>query len=96
MSKQLINKKVPIRELVLQDALVFLVEAYLKLVLDNSYKISHCEVDFHNVCVELHKISMEIEITLEQEIIKLIRLNATENVGVQVLVLLELVLGLGV
>ena len=93
MLTQLINKKIPIGELVLQNALVFLVEAYLKLVLDNSYKISHCEVDFHNICVELHKVSMEIEITLEQEIIELVRLNATESVGVQVLVPLELVLG---
>ena len=36
MLMQLINKNVPIRELVLQDTLVFLVEAHLKPVLGYS------------------------------------------------------------
>ena len=44
----------------MEDALVFLVEAHLKLVLGYSSKVGHCEVDFHNVCVELHQISTEI------------------------------------
>ena len=37
----------------MKDALVFLVEAHLKPVLGYSSKVGHCEVDFHNVCVEL-------------------------------------------
>jgi len=41
-------------------ALVFLVEAYLKLVLGYSSKIGYCKVDFHNVYVELCWISAEI------------------------------------
>ena len=45
--------------------MVFLVEAYFKLVLDNSSEIGYCKVDFHNVHVELYGISIEIEITLE-------------------------------
>ena len=64
----------------MQDALVFLVEAHFKLVLDYSSKIGHCKVDFHNVYVELYQISMEIKITLEQEIIKLVKLSTTESV----------------
>jgi len=56
----LINKQVPVREPILQNALVFLVEPHLKLVLGYSSEISHCEVDFHNVHVELYWISMEI------------------------------------
>jgi len=55
-----INKQVPVREPVLQDALVFLVEPYLKPVLDYFSEISYCEVDFHNVHVKLYWISMEI------------------------------------
>jgi len=65
----------------LKNALVFLVEAYLKLVLGYSSKIGHCEVNFHNVYVKLHWVSTEIKATLEQEIIKLVRLSATESVG---------------
>jgi len=64
----------------LQNALVFLVEAHLKPVLGYSSEISHCEVDFHNVHVELYQISAEIQTTLEQEIIELVRLSATEGV----------------
>jgi len=65
----------------LQNTLVFLVEAHLKLVLGYSSEIGHYKVDFCNVHVKLHQISVEIEITLKQEIIKLVRLSATESVG---------------
>jgi len=44
----------------LKDALVFLVEAHLKLVLDYSSKVGYCKVDFCNVRVKLHQISIEI------------------------------------
>ena len=44
----------------MKDALVFLVEAHLKLVLGYSSKIGHCKVDFCNVYVELHQISMKV------------------------------------
>jgi len=44
----------------LKDALVFLVEAYLKPVLGYSSKVGHCEVDFRNVYVELRWISVEV------------------------------------
>ena len=78
---QLIHKKVPVRELVLKDALVFLVEANFKPVLGYSRKVGHCEVDFRNVHVELYQISTEIQMALEQEIIELVRLSAAEGVG---------------
>jgi len=65
----------------LQDILVFLVKAYLRPVLGYSYEIGHYEVDFHNVHVKLHWISVEIKVTLKQETIKLIRLSAAESVG---------------
>jgi len=51
---------VPVGEPVLKDALVFLVEAHLKPVLGYSREVGHYEVDFRNVCVKLHQISMEI------------------------------------
>jgi len=65
----------------LKDALVFLVEAHLKPVLGYSSKVGHCEVDFYNVHVELHQISMEVYMALEQEIVELVRLSTTESVG---------------
>ena len=80
MSMQLVYKQVPVKEPVLQDALVFLVEAYLKPVLDYSSEVDHCEVDFHNVHVELCWVSMEIQATLEQEIIELVRLSVAEDI----------------
>jgi len=64
----------------LQNVLVFLAEAYLKLVLGYSSKIGHCEVDFCNIYVKLHWISMEIKTTLKQAIIELVRLSAAEDV----------------
>jgi len=75
-----INKKISVRELVLQDTLVFLVEAYLKLVLGDSSKIDYYEVDFYNVYMKLCRISMEVKMTLEQEIIELVRLSTAESV----------------
>jgi len=65
----------------LQDALVFLVEAHLKPVLGYFHEIGHCKVDFFNVYIKLHWISMEIEIILKQEIIELVRLSVTKYVG---------------
>ena len=47
----------------MQNVLVFLVEAYFKLVLDYSSEISHCEVDFHNIYIKLHWVSTEIQAT---------------------------------
>ena len=64
----------------MQNALVFLVEAYFKSVLGYSSEISYCNVDFRNVYIELCWISTEIKVTLEQEIIKLVRLSTTESV----------------
>ena len=61
----------------MKDALVFLVEAYLKPVLSYSSEVGHCEVDFYNIHIELHQISTEI---LKQEIIELVRLSTTESV----------------
>jgi len=60
-----VNKNIPVRELVLQNILVFLVEAYLKLVLSNFSKISYCEVNFSNVIIELYRICMEIKTILK-------------------------------
>jgi len=65
----------------LQDVLVFLVEAHLKLVLSYSCEIGHYKVDFYNVYVELHQISIEIEMTLKQEIIKFVRLSAAKGIS---------------
>jgi len=65
----------------LQNALVFLVETYLKLVLDDFHKVNHYDIDFCNVYVELHGIDAEVEITLKQEIIKLVKLSTTKSVG---------------
>ena len=65
----------------MQDILVFLVKAHLKLIPDFFYEVGYCKVDFCNVHIKLHWISMEIEMILKQEIIELIKLIAAENVG---------------
>ena len=64
----------------MQNALVFLVKAYLKPVLGNSSKIGYYKVNFHNVYIELHKISTEVKMILKQEIIELVRLSAAKYV----------------
>ena len=61
--------------------MVFLVEAYLKPVLGYFHEIGHYKVDFFNIYIKLHWISMEIEVTLKQEIIELVRLSVTKDVG---------------
>ena len=48
-----------------KNVLVFLVEAHLKPVLDDSSKICHCKVNFSNIYVELYRINIEVEVTLE-------------------------------
>ena len=80
MLTQLVNKQVLVGEPVLEDALVFLVKAHLKLVLGYSSEVGHCNVYFCNVHVELCWISIEIQVTLEQKIIELVRLHAAEGV----------------
>jgi len=48
--------------------------------LDDFSKIGHCEINFCNAYVKLHGISTEVEITLKQDIIELVRLSAAESV----------------
>ena len=79
MLTQLINKEVPIREPVLQDALVFLVKAHLKPVLGYSSEVDHYEVDFCNIHIKLCKISTEVEATLEQKVIKLVSVRIEDG-----------------
>jgi len=62
---QFVNKEVLVREPVLQDTLIFLVEAHLKLVLSDSSKISYCKINFYIVCIELYRIGMEVKTTLD-------------------------------
>ena len=81
MSIQLINKKILIGEPVLQDILVFLIEAHLKLVLSNFYKVGYYKVDFYNVHIKLHGIGVKVEVILKQEIIELVRLNTVKSVS---------------
>ena len=64
----------------MQNALVFLVEAYFKLVLNNSSEIGHCKINFYNICVKLYRIRTEVKIILKQEIIELVRLSVAEIV----------------
>jgi len=49
----------------LQNALVFLVEAYLKLVLSDSHEIDYYKVDFCNVYVKLCRVGIEVKTTLK-------------------------------
>ena len=58
----------------------WLPQHYFKPVLGYFSKVGHCKVDFCNVCVELHQISVEIEVTLKQEIFEFVRLSATKDV----------------
>ena len=62
------------------DVLVFLVKAYLKLVLSNSREIGYCKIDLHNIHTELCEVCMKIYITLKQEIIKLVRLSIAKSI----------------
>jgi len=55
-----INKLVTIRELVLENNLIFLIEAYLKPVLGNSWMIDHCKIDLYNIYIKLHRICIEV------------------------------------
>ena len=64
----------------MQDALVFLVETHLKLVLGYFCKGGHCKIDFYNIYVKLYQIYIEIQVILKQEIIKLVRLSATKDI----------------
>ena len=64
----------------MQDALVLLIEIHLKLVLGYSSKIGHCEVNFYNIHIKLHQISVEIKATLKQEIIELVRPSIAKDV----------------
>ena len=64
----------------MQDILIFLVEAHFKPVLGYFSEIDYCKVDFCNICIELYQISIEIQVTLKQEIIKLINFSATEDI----------------
>ena len=50
----------------MKNALVFLVEAHLKLVLGYSSKVGYYKVDFCNIYVKLHRVYTEVEITLEK------------------------------
>ena len=59
------NKKILVGEPVLQNTLVFLIEAYLKPVLNNSNKIGYCKVKFYNVCIKLYGICVEVKMTLK-------------------------------
>ena len=43
-------------KLVLEDTLIFLIEVYLKIVLDNFQKIYHCKVNLCNIYIKLYKI----------------------------------------
>jgi len=65
----------------LKNALVSLVEAHLKPILDYSSKIGYCKVDLCNVHVGLYQVSVKIKAILEQEIVKLVRLSIAESVG---------------
>ena len=51
---EFINKQISIGEPVLQNTLIFLVKTHLKPALGYSSEVGHCEVDFCNVCIELH------------------------------------------
>ena len=64
----------------MQNILVFLVKAHLKLVLGDSSEISYCKVNFCNIYIKLHRISIKVKMTLEQEIIKLVKLSAIKSI----------------
>ena len=51
MLVKLVDKAVSIRKLVLKDILIFLIKAYLKLVMNNFREVNHCKVDLYNVCI---------------------------------------------
>jgi len=64
----------------LKNALIFLVEAHLRPVLDNFSEIGHYKVNFHNICAELCRIGVEAVMTLKQKIIELVRLSTAKSI----------------
>jgi len=51
-------------------------------------KIDHCKIDFFFIGEKLWGISMEVELTLKQEVIELVRIRAIEgvqNAGLQLM-----------
>jgi len=62
---ELINKVTS----VIEDSLLFLVEFYLKPVLDYTGKIGYCKVDLCNIKCELCYVGIEVEAILKQEIV---------------------------
>jgi len=43
--------------------------------------LENCKFDLCNVYIELHRVCTEVKMTLEQEIIELVRFSATKSVG---------------
>ena len=62
------------------NTLFFLVEANFKLVLGHSNQTSHCKVNLYNIYRELHQVSIEIKLALEDKAIQPLMFNTTENV----------------
>jgi len=55
MLVKLVEKVVSIRKLVLKDILIFLIKAYLKLVMNNLREVNHCKVNLYNICISYVK-----------------------------------------
>jgi len=62
---EFIDKVVLIKKPILKDVLIFLGKTYLKIALDNSRKIGYCKVNLCDVCIELYRICVKIQITLK-------------------------------
>ena len=60
MLVKLIDKVVSIRKPILKNTLVFLVEAYFKLILGNSREVDYCQVNFCNIYIKLYEICAKI------------------------------------
>ena len=58
MPIELINKPVSIIKPVLKDVLIFLVEAYFKLVWDNPREIGYHRINFYNVYIKLYSVDV--------------------------------------
>jgi len=57
---EFINKLVLIKKPVLEDALIFLVEAYLKPVLGNFREIGYCKINFYNIYIKLYGVCIKV------------------------------------
>ena len=64
----------------MMNASILLFQCYLKPVLYHSGHISHCKIDFVVVRFKNGRSGAEVKMTLEEEIVKLVRVRSVKDI----------------